>query len=184
MTQQSSSDDTPTEEFLRLFVAAQPQLQAFVRSLVFMPGDANDVFQETSLALWRSFEKFDRDEAFLPWAIGVARNQTLQYWRKQQKERAVLNSELMATLSDDVAAELDVANERQAALDACVEMLQPRQKGLIQSFYGANRSAGEVALDWGVGVQAVYKALKTTRRVLLECVERKLSNHGLAENGS
>jgi RNA polymerase sigma-70 factor (ECF subfamily) len=60
-------------------------IQAFIRTLVHDPTQADDVFQDTSLVLWRSFATFRRDAEFLPWALGTARHQVLFYWRTRTR---------------------------------------------------------------------------------------------------
>jgi len=62
----------------------------------------------------------------------------------------------------------------------CVSGLPPRQRDLIRMFYGENRSAGEIAASWNRTVHAVYKALATLRRALLECVTTRLA--GMADD--
>jgi RNA polymerase sigma-70 factor (ECF subfamily) len=49
------------EEFLGLFSRNQARVQAYIRSLVPDAAHADDVFQATSLVLWRNFATFDRD---------------------------------------------------------------------------------------------------------------------------
>ena len=44
--------------------------------------DADDIMQETSMALWQKFADYDADRSFLPWALRFAYFQT-----KRQQER-------------------------------------------------------------------------------------------------
>jgi RNA polymerase sigma-70 factor (ECF subfamily) len=167
------------EEFLGLFSRNQSRVQAYIRSLVPDAAHADDVFQATSLVLWRSFATFDRDKDFLPWAFGVARHQVLMFWRTKRRDRHVFSEALITTLADDALGRADFAADRQRALDACVESLPPRQRDLIRMFYGENQSADTIAASWDRTVHAVYKALKVMRKSLLECVERRLATEGL-----
>lgn len=170
----------PYEEFLGLFSRNQARVQAFIRSLVPDGANADDVFQTTSLVLWRSFATFDREREFLPWALGVARHQVLMFWRTKRRDRHVFSEVLLAALADDALGRATATTDRQRALDACVEALPPRQRDLVRMFYGENRSADAIADCWGRTVHAVYKALKVMRKGLLECVERRLAADGLA----
>lgn len=167
------------EEFLGLFSRSQSRVQAYIRSLVPDATHADDVFQATSLVLWRSFATFDQGKDFLPWALGVARHQVLMFWRTKRRDRHVFSESLLATLADDAMGREDRASDRQRALDACVEGLPPRQRDLIRMFYGENKSADTIAASWDRTVHAVYKALKVMRKSLLECVERRLAAEGL-----
>ena len=77
--QEPSSTDRRYEAFLQHFTRVQGPLMAYVRSLVHDPAGADDVFQATSLTLWRRFDAFRAGEPFLPWALGIARHE--EVWR-------------------------------------------------------------------------------------------------------
>jgi len=172
------------EEFLGLFSRSQSRVQAYIRSLVPDAAHADDVFQATSLVLWRSFDTFDRGKDFLPWALGVARHQVLMFWRMKRRDRHVFSDGLLTTLADDALGRAATLTDRQRVLDACVENLPPRQRDLVRMFYGENKSAGTIAASWDRTVHAVYKALKVMRKSLLECVERRLAAEGIAPEPS
>jgi RNA polymerase sigma-70 factor (ECF subfamily) len=171
---EEGSDDY--ELFLALFTKCQGRIQAFIRTLVHDPAQADDVFQSTSLVLWRSFAAFRRDAEFLPWALGTARHQVLVHWRTQRRDRHVFSEALLADLADSTAAAVETAEARMAALEACIATLSDRQRELIRLFYGENQAAGAIASRWGRTVHAVYKALKVMRKALLDCVTTKLSS--------
>jgi RNA polymerase sigma-70 factor (ECF subfamily) len=162
------------ELFLALFTKCQGRIQAFIRTLVHDPTQADDVFQATSLVLWRSFATFRRDAEFLPWALGTARHQVLLHWRTRRRDRHVFSEALLADLADSTAAAVESAEARLAALEGCIAGLPERQRDLVRMFYGENQSAAVIAERWDRTVHAVYKALKVMRRALFDCVSRKL----------
>ena len=175
MDQEPSGKADQYEQFLRLFTRDQLQVMAFVRSLVHDHAAAGDVFQETSLVLWRRFESYDRELEFLPWALGIARNQVRKHWRSMSRDRHVFSYELVSELSEEALGLAGEIEPRQQALEECVGLLSGRQRDLIQRFYGENQSAASIADIWDRSVHAVYKALKVMRRSLLECVESRLA---------
>lgn len=59
-------------EFLKLIIAHQDDLRAFLASLVRNGHDREDVFQETVLTLWDKFDEYDRSRAFGAWAKGAS----------------------------------------------------------------------------------------------------------------
>jgi RNA polymerase sigma-70 factor, ECF subfamily len=173
-------DDTPIdpemyEQFLTLFTRDQLRIVAWIRALVPNHTAAADVFQETSLELWRSFSTFRPDADFLPWALGVARHQVLKHWRTAKRDRLTFSEEFLHELTVEAIGLADELVPRQAALDECVKQLSDRQRDLIHRFYGDNQTAAVIASAWERSVHAVYKSLKVMRRALLECVEAKLS---------
>jgi len=171
---QPPSESDRYEEFLRLFTRDQRRVVAYIQTLIHDRTAASDVFQETSLVLWRSFSSFRPEAEFIPWALGIARHQVLRYWRTQRRDRHVFSESLVAELADDAIGLIGEMEPRQEALDQCVEHLTERQQGLIRMFYGENLSANSIAQRWNRSVHAVYKALKVMRRSLLECVDQKL----------
>ena len=164
------------EAFLAHFSRGQSQVQTFIRSLVHDRVSADDVFQATSLTLWRKFSTFRADAEFVPWALGIARNEVLHHWRSRRRDRLVFSEAVLSQLAD-VAHELSLdADPRQEALVACMEKLSARQRQLFDLFYGQRRSAEAIAVSWDRTVHAVYKALKVMRRNLMDCVDRTLAD--------
>ncbi|MHC4878996.1 MAG: sigma-70 family RNA polymerase sigma factor [Planctomycetota bacterium] len=175
MPEESPIDPELYEQFLKLFTRDQLRILAWIRALVPEHTAAADVFQETSLELWRSFPSFRPDADFLPWALAVARHQVLKHWRKAKRERLVFSEEFLTELTTEAIGLAEELAPRQAALDECVERLTDRQRDLIHRFYGKNQPANAIADAWDRSVHAVYKSLKVVRRALLECVEAKLA---------
>ena len=178
VTEQSGAAESGLyEAFLAHFSRGQPQVQAFIRSLVHDRASADDVFQATSLTLWRKFSSFRSDAEFVPWALGIARNEVLHHWRSRRRDRLVFSEAVLTQLAD---VALSVANEvdpRQEALEACIEKLPERQRQLVTLFYGQQLPAETIAVSWDRTVHAVYKALKVMRRNLMDCVDRTLAGN-------
>lgn len=174
MTRKNLAESADYELFLALFTKCQGRIQAFIRTLVHDPTQADDVFQATSLVLWRSFATFRRDAEFLPWALGTARHQVLLHWRTRRRDRHVFSEALLADLADSTVTALESSEARMAALETCITGLSDRQRELLRMFYGENQRADKIARHWGRTVHAVYKALKVMRKALFECVTRKL----------
>ena len=170
--------DRRYEAFLQHFTRVQEPLMAYVRSLVHDHAAADDVFQATSLTLWRRFDAFRAGEPFLPWALGIARHEVLHHWRSRRRDRLVFGEAVLAQLADAAAVLADEADRRQAALAACVQGLPERQRQLVAMFYEQRLPAEQVAAAWDRTVHAVYKALKVLRRSLFDCVHKRLAADG------
>jgi RNA polymerase sigma-70 factor, ECF subfamily len=163
------------DQFLRLFTGDQQRLLAYILALVHDRDDAQEIFQETSLVLWRAFPTFRPGEEFLPWALGIARHQMLKLRRLRKRDRHVFSEELMAMLADEAAAMAPEIAPREQALAECMKRLTRRQRQLIEWFYGQGLVAAQIAERWNRSIHAVYKALRVLRRTLLECIELKLA---------
>ncbi|WP_437222267.1 sigma-70 family RNA polymerase sigma factor [Planctomicrobium sp. SH661] len=163
------------EDFLKAFTAEQLRIMGYIWSQIPDKNSAQDVFQETTLALWKKFHTYRPEESFLNWGLGVARHQVLRYWRSRSRDRHVFSDELLVQLTEeglDLVGQLD---RRQSALNDCLHLLPVRQRELVHDFYGEGLCAQDVALKWGRTVHAVYKTLKVLRASLFKCVEQKLA---------
>ena len=58
------SSDQRQQSFLRLFMACEPAIRAFVRSLVPTVADSNDVMQEVAVVLWQKFTEYKTTDDF------------------------------------------------------------------------------------------------------------------------
>ncbi len=170
--------DRHYEAFLAHFTRVQGELATYIRLLIHDPSAADDVFQTTSMAIWRRFDTFRRGEPFLPWALGIARREVLHYWRSQRRDRLVFAEAVLEHLADSAVEFAEEADPRREAFAACVQQLTDRQRQLIDMFYGQRLPADQIAEAWNRTVHAVYKALKVLRRSLFDCVERRLAAGG------
>lgn len=177
MGQSGAAESGLYEAFLAHFSRGQPQVQTFIRSLVHDRASADDVFQATSLTLWRKFSTFRPDAEFVPWALGIARNEVLHHWRSRRRDRLVFSEAVLAQLADVALSVANEADPRQQALESCIEKLPERQRQLVTLFYGQQLPAETIALSWDRTVHAVYKALKVMRRNLMDCVDRTLAGN-------
>ncbi|WP_437206546.1 sigma-70 family RNA polymerase sigma factor [Planctomicrobium sp. SH664] len=166
--------DAKYEAFLKLYVPVQLKLLKYIRIMVYDRADAGDLFQETSLVLWRRFPSFRQGGDFSNWAIGIARRQLLKYWRTRKKERLTFSESLLESLANDAGELVSESTSQQTAFEECLRRLTVRQHELIRLFYGEGCSYASIAARWNRSIHAVHKALKVMRRALLQCVESKL----------
>jgi RNA polymerase sigma-70 factor (ECF subfamily) len=137
--------------------------------------DADDLTQETFLAVARTpFELRSRGEtaAYLRTA---ARNQLLMLRRRQGREASTV--ELAA--AEDVWAALTPEGDSSVQMDAlaaCYESLNGRARDAIDRFYRRGESREEIATALEVTIDGVKSLLRRTRASLKECVERRVKN--------
>jgi len=163
-----------TEEFVRLLAANQRRIFSLIRALVPHRVDADDVFQETCVVLWREKERFRPDADFAPWALAIAFNQVRTYRLKNQRNRLTFRDDVLqriASAEEGMRPELD---DRNAALAGCLGKLSEKDQHLILDFYEGRETAKAMAARLGRPANSVYKALQRIRRSLRECVGRQL----------
>jgi RNA polymerase sigma-70 factor (ECF subfamily) len=152
------------------------RLFAYVHSLVRNLSDADDVFQQTALALWRRFDTYDASRSFLNWSLGVARLEAATWLRARARDRLRFSDELTLLLIEAFAAVPDEeSSDRQEALPGCVERLAQPDRLLLAECYQRETDVAEVAARLGRSPSSVHNSLKRIRRVLFECVERAVA---------
>ena len=168
-------------EFVVQITHSQRQLHAFILSLVWNPAEADDVLQETNLALWEKAAEFDGSRPFLPWAMRFAQLQTMAWLKRHQRQqRVVFDHDLVAMLADEAAADEAVFEARRRALAACLSKLPAQQRKLIARRYEPDASVNAMAESGGITPKAVSDRLRRIRQALLACIEKSLAEEALA----
>jgi len=168
---------TSTETFVRLFMDNQGAVYAYILSLVPQPSDAQDVLQETAVALWSKKDEYDAEEPFVPWAIRFAYFQVLSFRVRQRRcSGAVLFSdEVVSALAGEHDRHRTVIESRREALAQCMEKIPPPGRRLLRQRYEEEGTMKEVAACAGMKVRTLYKQLERLRQQLLDCINRTLA---------
>jgi RNA polymerase sigma-70 factor (ECF subfamily) len=154
----------------------QTQIFGFIYSLVRNFDDADDLFQQTSLVLWKKYEKYDPSRSFVSWACGVARFEVSNFLRDRDRHRLQLSDDLDQLLIEAHAEfEHQRLEERRDALAECMKKLRERDQDLLQACYGGAIHIPDVARTRGRSLQSVHNSLSRIRRSLHECVRRSLA---------
>jgi RNA polymerase sigma-70 factor (ECF subfamily) len=168
-------------EFAERLRAHQVQVFGYIYSLVRNFDDADDLFQQTSLAMWNKFDQFDRSRSFVAWACGVARFEVSNFLRARSRQRLSFSDDLSLLLIDaQEALERDRVEERREVLAGCLKKLRQRDQELVEACYGEESRVPEVAKAWGRSPQSVHNSLRRIRHVLFECVRRSLAPGGVS----
>ena len=97
--------------------------------------DAEDIVQQTALALWEKFDAYDPTQPFTPWACRFALNKARQWIERRQRWQALLDHGLAEELAQR-RQELQPEFERRLRhLDDCLGKLPPAQHSLVQAYY-------------------------------------------------
>jgi RNA polymerase sigma-70 factor, ECF subfamily len=175
---QVGQNPQPTRDpdvFLRLLMANQQRLYAFILTLLPNWADADDVFQEATTVLWRKFPEFTPGTNFLAWSCTVARFEVLRF----RKRRQAPCLELDAELTDSLALASQTANlqspRRLDALQQCIAKLSDADQHIVELRYQPGATIKGVAGHIGRPVQGLYKAMARIHLSLAECVRRTLA---------
>ncbi len=152
------------------------RLFAYIHAIVRNLADADDVFQQTALALWRRFDTYDPARSFLSWALGVARLEAVTWLRNRARDRLRFSDELTVVLLDAFAARPDdESSARQDALPGCVAKLADTDRRLLTECYQRGTDVAAVASRLGRSAPSVHNSLARIRRALHECIERTVA---------
>jgi len=168
-----STDDRAAaqQRFLSLFLRSEREVFRYVAALVPNVTDAEDIVQQTALALWEKFDDYDPERPFTPWACRFALNKARQWIERRQRWQALLDqglAEELALRRQELQPEFE---RRFRRLDDCLGKLPPPQRSLIEAFYYERVGAESLAERSGRTVAATYKMLERTRHALRQCVE-------------
>jgi RNA polymerase sigma-70 factor (ECF subfamily) len=164
------------DQFAEQLHQNRTRLFGYIYTLVRNLSDADDVFQQTSLALWRRYDTYDPSRSFLNWALGVARLEAATWLRKRARDRLRFSDEITELLLQAFSELPDAeGSDRQAALPGCVDKLPEADRGLLIECYQRESDVASVAARLGRSAQSVHNSLRRIRRMLFECVERSLA---------
>src|SRR5579862_6568829 len=83
-------DDDSQARFLGLFLSSERELFRYVAALVPNVADAEEIVQQTAVALWKKFDQFDPAQPFTPWACRFAINFVKQWAASRERWKKLL----------------------------------------------------------------------------------------------
>lgn len=171
----ASGDADRVELFMQLYNQHQRRLYLFLLAMIRNAADAEELLQETNLIMWRKFEEFDAATDFGAWANRIAYLECLKYRERRGNKDVPLGEEFIQQVAQRVQEEPDLWKDRTEALSACLDRLPPKDRELITRRYQAGSSGASVAEELGRTAHSVYKSITRIRRLLLDCINRRLA---------
>ena len=139
---------------------------------------AEDAVQEVFISAYRLLEKFDIEQPFRPWLMGIARNVVRNELRSRSRDSSKLelySHYLNATTRDEESTQtVDVA----AALTSCRERLADVAADAIRGRYDDGLSLDDLAERLQRSATATRQLLYRTRIALRDCIETQLAASG------
>ncbi len=146
----------------------------YVRFLGADTTEADDVTQETFLALARGgfVERDERQTA--GYLRVVARNQLLALRRRQHREVNTVELEAADSVWAAAAGPDGSLSNYLEALRDCLAQIEGRARDAIDMHYRDHAGRDAMASQLGMKPDGVKTLLRRTREVLRECIERKI----------
>lgn len=152
----------------RLFEATSAQLTAYARSRA-GAGSVDDVVAETYARAFRSFDRFEGDEAGLrAWLYAIARNVAIDLGRAHRSHET-FPAEMASAADPAPGAEHDLLDR--AAVDALLASLSERQREVIVLRVVDDLSIDQVAYVMGITPGSVKVHQRRAERHLARQVD-------------
>src|SRR4026207_2061844 len=124
--------DAAQQRFLSLFLRSEREIFRYVAALVPNMADAEDIVQQTALALWEKFDSYDPNQPFTPWACRFALNKTKQWIEGRRRWQALLEGGLadeLAQRREELRPEIET---RLKHLEGCFNKLPAEQRSIVE----------------------------------------------------
>ena len=135
-------DDKALEELIASF---GPAVYAVAVKVVAEPSFAQEVAQDTFVALWRRPGAFDPDRGtLLRFLCGVARNKAVDLVRREESLRRAHGNLIAETSPAQAVTTMPAIEERDSVLKALKELTETQREALVLAYFGG-RTYREVA---------------------------------------
>ncbi len=158
---------------------AAVQRRPLLAYLYTLSGDyhtAEDLVQEALTIALQKREHYFPEADFGAWLRAIARN----VWMRERRSgaRRPASTEIIDDLADEVFSAAHYAEESWArereALRECLEGLEEADRGLLRGHFSAGKRYAELAEAAGRTLSWVKVRMFRARKVLAECVRRRL----------
>ena len=141
-------------DFVKILEENKGIIYKIARSYCKDSDDQQDIIQEISLALWKSFDRFDGTVKFTTWMYRVALNVAISCYRKDSKRKATL-----APLSLDIIHSMpdhqdEESEKRLTLLEGFIKGLNDLDRALML-LYLEEKKQTEIAEILGLSVANV-----------------------------
>jgi RNA polymerase sigma-70 factor (ECF subfamily) len=177
---QSFDDDQVgrMRDLAMFWVNSQSVISAYISANVVDAHHVEDILQEVAQICAEKFSEYDRSRSFISWAMGIARNRILKYYRTRARDRMVLSEAVLERLEGALEKLEPEAEDRREALRECIQRVEGRRRNVLDLRYRENVRVNDIADRFGMSASAVSVMLHRVRLDLLECVRRHLKIQG------
>lgn len=163
-------------EFVSLIIKHQPNIRAFIISL--MPGidGASDVLQEVNMVLWEKMKSFELGTNFQAWAFTIARFEVKSHLRRLHRQQLPdsVAQKLAIQFDESYVVDPEKADSRVAALRECMARLSEADRSLVEARYSGDDNLKEFSTLVDVPLGTLRVNLHRVRNALRNCISERL----------
>jgi RNA polymerase sigma-70 factor (ECF subfamily) len=167
--------DERSQLLVRLLTQHHQTLLRYIYALVGNAEDANDILQETSVALFQKLEQFDESRPFLPWAYRFAYFEVLKWRDSAANKPLTLDNDVVELISKDRERGDVLLKRRMDLLPECFRLLPSRDLIAIRARYYDKTNLDELCEKLGLSRRTLFRELERIRKSLMDCIESKLA---------
>ncbi len=135
--------------FIQLFDYYAPRLKSFLMRGNFSPDTAEELVQETMIAVWDKADRYDPSQSAAgTWIFTIARNKKIDHLRKQKRYDIDPNDPLFVKInSSEQVAAIDMVQEKQESklFEQALTHLPNEQKELVKMSFYDGKTHQEIA---------------------------------------
>ncbi|PRZ00905.1 RNA polymerase sigma-70 factor (ECF subfamily) [Marinilabilia salmonicolor] len=171
------TDETQKEQFLTVLEENIRIVQKIAGVYTRNARDREDLLNDITLELWKSFRKFKGNSRVSTWMYRVALNTALNFQRKVTRDKVFsslddLKVEPVGWLNEDDNS------DKSAVLNRCIEELDDLNKAIILLYLDGN-SHKEISMITGISTTNVGTRIGRIKEQLKELVIKKSDYYGL-----
>lgn len=154
-------------------------------SKIVYPSEAEDVFQNGAIKIFRNLDNFDGKRWF-SWSYSIMKNAAIDEYRKrmtkQGKQRMVELGDDFAELEDLFVAQGMGNDGDDATTDERLEALEQIQQGmkdltpenleLLRKMYWGGMAVPEMSKETGISQESLHRRMNRIRRILKKSVKK------------
>lgn len=150
-----------SDAFSVLFDCFAPKLKAYYRKGGIEAMLAEDLAQETMLAVWRHAAKFSPAVGSpSTWIYTIARNQLIDHVRRRKSRQRDLNDPSLQPPPVDIADDLVDARQRYRLLKAGLGKLPEEQATILKMAFFDHKAHSEIAEEAGLPLGTVKSRIR------------------------
>lgn len=178
MSPESPRQSLSQAAFVAQLTAAQWRMYSYIRMLTGDREAADEILQETNLALWEQADRFEAGTNFPAWACKVAWFKVLDHRKAKRRLKLKFDDQLVELLAGEAveaADDIELFERERRALAACVDKLPERHRMVLAMHYEKQVSLADIGVVLSRNRNAVAQLLHRIRATLRACIQQRLA---------
>ncbi|PIT05849.1 RNA polymerase sigma factor RpoE [Bradyrhizobium nitroreducens] len=168
------ASDGDREAFKRLFEHFAPRIKGLMLKAGCSPDEAEEIAQNTMIAVWRKAHQFDPGTAGAPaWIFTIARNLRIDSFRRRARaDRLQAGSELPDEPDQAEAVDVLISRGQDAArISSAIKQLSAEQSMVVRMSFIEERAHPEIASALGIPLGTVKSRIRLAMNRLRDILD-------------